>query len=450
MMREGDFTEGNIYSPLVKFALPVLAALFLQSLYGAVDLLVVGQFASSADVSAVSTGSMLLQTVTNAIAGLSMGATVLIGQSLGRREQEKAGRVMGASIMFFIVFGIVLSVLMLTGTRTLADIMHAPAEAYDATCDYIRICSAGLLFIIGYNLIGAFLRGLGNSKIPLLTVMIAAVINVFGDLLLVAVFHMGAAGAAYATVGSQAVSVLISFLILRKMELPFIFHKNMVKWEGKLIKDMVGLGVPIAASDFLVGISFLVILSLVNRLGVTASAGVGVGEKVCGFIMLVPSAFSQSLAAFTAQNYGAGRLDRAYKALLYSFLLSFSIGIGMSMMSWFKGYLLCGIFARDEAVIAAGWQYIRAYAIDCWITPFFFNLAGFFNGCGRTKIVMVENVAGGVFVRLPLAFIFSTMKPVSLFRIGCSTPCASSLQTLICLVYFFHIRKRLQYDEEKR
>lgn len=449
VMREGDFTQGKIFQPLVKFALPVLAALFLQSLYGAVDLLVVGQFASSADVSAVSTGSMLLQTVTNAIAGLSMGATVLIGQNLGRREEEKAGRVMGASIMFFLVFGIILSVLMLAGTGTLADVMHAPSEAYQATCSYIRICSAGLLFIIGYNLIGAFLRGLGNSRIPLLTVMVAAVINIFGDLLLVAVFHMGAAGAAYATVGSQAVSVLISFLIIRKMKLPFAFSKKMIRWDGKLIHDMVSLGVPIAASDFLVGISFLVILSLVNKLGVTASAGVGVGEKVCGFIMLVPSAFSQSLAAFTAQNYGAGKMKRAYQALLYSFLLSFSIGIVMSLSAWFKGDVLCGIFARDRDVIQAGWQYLKAYAIDCWITPFFFNMAGFFNGCGRTKIVMIENVAGGVFVRLPLAFVFSSMKPVSLFRIGLSTPCASTVQTIICLLYFFHIRKRLKYDGDR-
>lgn len=438
-MANGNFTEGKILSPLLKFTLPVLAALFLQSLYGAVDLLVVGQFATSADVSAVSTGSQLMSVITNTIAGLAMGTTVLIGQQIGKGEKENAGRTMGVSIAFFLFLAVVLAALIMLNVEHLARIMQAPQEAFSATCDYIRICGFGLIFIILYNLIGSLFRGIGNSRVPLMTVAIAAVINIFGDLLLVNVFHMGAAGAAWATIASQAISVLISFLIIRKTEMPFTFHMKMVRLDWHRVKEIVSLGIPIALSDFLVGISFLVIIAIVNTLGVTASAGVGVAEKVCGFIMLVPSAFSQAMAAFVAQNYGANRMDRARKAMSYGIFVSLGIGAVMAWFSFFHGEVLCRLFSADPKVVTAGADYLKAYAIDCLITPFFFNMAGFFNGCGHTKIVMAENIIGGICVRLPLAYLFARIQPVSLFRIALATPSASIIQTIICTIYLFKV-----------
>ena len=438
-MANGNFTQGKILSPLLKFTLPVLAALFLQSLYGAVDLLVVGQFATSADVSAVSTGSQLMSVITNTIAGLAMGTTVLIGQQIGKGEKENAGRTMGVSIAFFLFLAVVLAALIMLNVEHLARIMQAPQEAFSATCDYIRICGFGLIFIILYNLIGSLFRGIGNSHVPLMTVAIAAVINIFGDLLLVNVFHMGAAGAAWATIASQAISVLISFLIIRKTEMPFTFHMKMVRLDWHRVKEIVSLGIPIALSDFLVGISFLVIITIVNTLGVTASAGVGVAEKVCGFIMLVPSAFSQAMAAFVAQNYGAGRMYRARKAMRYGIFVSLGIGAVMAWFSFFHGEVLCRLFSADPKVVTAGADYLKAYAIDCLITPFFFNMSGFFNGCGHTKIVMIENIIGDICVRLPLAYLFARIQPVSLFRIALATPSASIIQTIICTIYLFKV-----------
>ncbi|MDD6458587.1 MAG: MATE family efflux transporter [Lactimicrobium massiliense] len=441
-MNHGNFTEGKIFLPLLEFALPVLLALFLQSLYGAVDLLVVGQFATSADVSAVATGSQIMFTVTNVVASLAMGTTVLIGQQMGAGHHEDAGRTMGTSIVFFTVLALILGAAMVAGTKPIAHIMNAPDEAFDMTCDYMRICSFGMVFIVGYNLIGSLFRGLGNSKLPLLTVAIAAVINIFGDLFCVCVLHMGAAGAAAATVASQAFSLLISYLLIRRMELPFPFSKKQLKWNGDLIRRVTGLGFPIALSDFLVGLSFLVIVAIVNVLGVTASAGVGVAEKVCGFIMLVPSAFGQSMAAFAAQNYGAGKLERARKGLLYGLAVSWGIGAIMAYLSFFHGDLLCGIFAREPDVIAAGWQYLKAYGIDCLLTPIFFNLAGYFNGCGRTRFVMAENLIGGIGIRLPVSYLMSKVRPVSLFRIGLATPMASFVQNVLCVVYFVMLEKQ--------
>lgn len=441
-MNQGNFTEGKIFAPLLAFALPVLLALFLQSLYGAVDLLVVGQFATSADVSAVSTGSQIMFTVTNVIAALAMGTTILIGQQMGAGRNEQAGRTMGTSIVFFTVLALILSVVMVAFVKPIATIMNAPQEAFAMTCDYLRICSFGMVFIVGYNLIGSLFRGLGNSRLPLLTVAIAAVINIFGDLFCVCVLHMGAAGAAVATVVSQAISLVISFLFIRRMKLPFHFTRKELCWDGSLIRRVLGLGFPIAISDFLVGLSFLVIVAIVNVLGVTASAGVGVAEKVCGFIMLVPSAFSQSMAAFAAQNFGANKLDRARKGLLYGLAVSWIIGAVMAYLSFFHGDMLCRIFAREPEVVAAGWQYLKAYGIDCLLTPIFFNLAGYFNGLGRTRFVMSENLIGGIGIRLPVSYLMSKVKPVSLFRIGLATPMASFVQNVLCVVYFVMLEKQ--------
>ena len=231
MAKTHSLTQGNILGTLIRFAVPVFFTLFLQALYGGVDLLVVGQFASTADVSGVATGNMLLSTVTMIITGLSMGITILVGERIGSQRPKEAGRAIGSGICLFIVFGILLALIMIGGAGFLANALHAPAEAFDQTCHYIAICGGGSLFIIAYNVLGAVFRGIGDSKTPLLTVMIACVVNICGDLLLVAVFHMGAAGAAIATVAAQAVSVIISLAVIRKRQLPFEFSRKFIRFD---------------------------------------------------------------------------------------------------------------------------------------------------------------------------------------------------------------------------
>lgn len=437
-----SFTEGKILSPLMKFAIPVVIALVLQSLYGAVDLLVVGQFATSADVSAVSTGSQIMLTITNVIAGLSMGTTILLGQLIGEGKKREAGKAMGASIIFFMIVAILFSILMLFNITSICQIMNAPEEAFDMTEQYVGVCSAGLLFITAYNVLGSLFRGIGNSRLPLISVAIAAVINIFGDLFFVSVMHMGAMGAAIATVASQAISVLISIIIVSKIQLPFEFHKTDIRFDTRIIKKVFGFGFPLALSDFLVGLSFLVIVALVNQFGVIVSAGVGVAEKVCAFIMLVPSAFGQSMAAFVAQNYGARKMERAHLGLRYGMIVSFAIGGVMAYASFFHGNLLCSLFSNDAAVIAAGWEYLKAYAIDCFLTAIFFNMSGYFNGCGYTKFVMAENLIGALLIRVPVSYFMSLIRPVNIFYIGLATPSSSLLQVILCIVYMQFVAKK--------
>lgn len=435
MESKRNLTEGNILSSLMGFALPVLAALFLQTMYGAVDMMIVGRFSHAAQVSAVSTGSWIMQTITTAIVGLSMGTTILLGRKIGEKRTQEAGDVVGASIWIFGLIGIVVTVVMQFGAVPCTAWMRAPKEAFDSTAVYVRICSAGALFIVAYNVMGSIFRGLGNSRLPLISVAIACIVNIAGDLLLVGVFHMAAAGAAIATVFAQGISVLLSLVIIKKQKMPFELSKKSVRWNRSIASHIMKLGFPIAFQDVLVSISFLVISAIVNTLGVIPSAGVGVAEKLCGFVLLVPSAYGQAMSAFVAQNIGASKPDRAKKALAYGILTSLGVGVFLAYFSFFHGDILAGIFSGDREVVLAAADYLRAYAIDCLLVSFMFCMTGFFNGCGKTAFVMVQGIAGAFGVRIPVSYMMSRLTPVSLFKIGLATPLSTLLQILLCGIY---------------
>ena len=228
--QKNDFLNGPILSPLLRFAGPVLLALFLQAMYGAVDLIVVGKFAGTADISAVSTGSQAMQLVTSLLVGLTTGVTVLLGQKIGEGRPDEAGSVVGSAICLFVCVALALTALLSALTKPFCRLLQAPEEAFVPTTQYVRICSAGTLFIVAFNVIGSVFRGLGDSKMPLITVAIACVTNIFGDLLLVDVFQMGAAGAALATVFAQAVSVILSLFVIMRRKLPFTFRKEQLRF----------------------------------------------------------------------------------------------------------------------------------------------------------------------------------------------------------------------------
>lgn len=221
MERHLDFTTGKIIGPLMRFAVPVLLAMFLQALYGAIDLAIVGQFSSPADVSAVGTGSQIMMTITGLITSFAMGLTILLGQRIGEGHMSAGGQIIGTGIGLFTIIALFLTAAVTLLSGAITSIMHAPQEAFALTRVYVLICGGGALAIVGYNFIAAVFRGLGDSRTPMITVFIASVFNVAGDLLLVAVFHMGAAGAAIATVLAQLASVVISFFLIYRRGLPF-------------------------------------------------------------------------------------------------------------------------------------------------------------------------------------------------------------------------------------
>ena len=436
MDHKNNFTEGKILPPLIKFTFPILLALFLQAMYGAVDLIVVGQFGTAASVSAVATGSTMMHTITMLITGLTMGATVLIGQRIGEKNFAGASKAIGAAICLFLVVAAVVTVFMLFFARTFATLMQAPKESYEKTVEYVIICTVGTIFIVGYNVISGIFRGIGNSKLPLLFVAIACVTNIAGDLLLVGVFHLDVAGAAYATIFAQAVSVVLSVLIIRRQNLPFSVTRQVVRFHKQEVLQIFKLGLPIALQDTLTSISFLVVNSLINAMGLIYSAGYGIAQKVTTFVLLIPISYMSAMSAFVAQNIGAQKKQRAKKAMLYGMGTALGVGVFMFLLSFFFGDILVSIFSREADILFTAKTYMQGFSFDCIMVSVLFCYTGYFNGCGKTMFVMLQGLIGAFLVRIPFSYLMSITPGTTLFHMGLATPLASAVSIVICFFYY--------------
>lgn len=436
-----DFTSGSILQKLIKFMVPILGALVLQAMYGAVDMLVVGQFGTDAGISAVATGSNIVNLVTFVIASLTMGVTVLISRYLGEQKVERVGAVIGGAICFFAVFTVVAMIFLLVGAPWFANWLNAPEEAFELTNIYVRICGAGIVFVVAYNVISGIFRGMGNSRLPLIFVGIACVANIVGDLLFVAVLQMDVAGAALATILAQAVSVVLSVIIIRRQKFPFTMSKSDIHF-NKEVPGFLRLGIPLAFQEILTNLSFLILCSIINDMGLEASSGYGIAQKVISFVMLIPSSLMQSMSSFVGQNVGAGREDRARKAMLTGMGLGAFIGVFVGGLAYFRGDVLASVFTRDASYILRAAEYLKGYAPEAILTCIVFSYIGFFNGHGNSLPVMLQGITASFLVRVPLSWLFSRQSDATLFEIGLAVPAASIYGIIFFTIcYIWHIRK---------
>ena len=446
MSNTADFTQGSILKKLCRFMLPVLGALILQAAYGAVDLLVVGRFGSTSGLSAVSTGSQVLNLVTFVVTQLAMGVTVLIARYIGEKREKEIGAVLGGAAVVFTILAGCLFVLLVLFARPISVLMQAPQEALALTTSYVRICGCGILFIVAYNVLSAVFRGLGDSRSPLLFVLVACLVNVAGDLVLVAGLHLDAAGAALATVLAQAVSVVCALAILRRKKLPFTFRKSDVRLNEQC-RRFLAIGLPLALQEFLTQLSFLALCAFVNRLGLAASSGYGVASKIVSFVMLVPSALMQSMASFVAQNVGASNVKRAKKSMFTGIAVGVAFGIVMFALVLRKGDVLAGLFSTDAEVVRRGFEYLRGFAPETIVTAVLFSMIGYFNGSNQTLWVMIQGLIQTLLVRLPLAYYMSIQPNASLTKIGMSAPVATVVGIVLNIGCFLYLNRR---DAAKR
>lgn len=438
---KNDFTQGSILKKLAAFMLPILGALVLQAAYGAVDLLVVGRFGSTIGLSAVSTGSQVLNLVTFVVTQLAMGVTVLIARYLGEKKPELTGSVIGGAAVVFTLLSAVLFVVMVGFARSISVLMQAPAEAVALTASYVRICGSGIFFIVAYNLLAAVFRGLGDSKSPLLFVLVACVVNIIGDLVLVAGLHLDAAGAAIATVAAQAVSVVCAVVILLKKKLPFTIRKSDFRLNLQSRK-FLSIGLPLALQEFLTQLSFLALCAFVNRLGLDASSGYGVACKIVNFAMLIPSSLMQSMASFVSQNMGAGNPKRAKKAMFTGIGIGLAFGCAMFALVFFRGDLLSSVFTTDAAVIQNAFAYLKGFAPETLATAVLFSMVGYFNGSDKTVWVMVQGLVQTLLVRLPMAYIMSIQPNASLTMIGLAAPTSTVVGIVLNVCFFLALERQ--------
>ena len=437
-----NLTEGPLFSSVLRFTLPFLLSNLLQTLYGTVDTLVIGNCGSASGVSAVACGSQLLNLFTFLAIGLSAGGTVLVSQCIGARDDRQAARIVGNLIIDFAAISVVLTILASAFSPVFLTWLNVPAQTMAEATTYMRICSLGIPLIIGYNIVCALLRAMGDSKSPLIFVAVACGINIVGDVLLTGVLGLGVTGVAISTAAAQGLSFVFSLIFIMRRGMPFAFGRQDIRFDGRTTGNIFRVGIPMGVQSVLINISFMFITAIINTMGLSASAAMGIGDKIVSFTFMPQSAFSASVAVVVAQNFGAGKMDRAYRAVGYA--------IGVCMAIETLCFLVCvlfpgfmpSLFTDDAEVIRMAGLYMKAYSIDGILTAISFNLSALLNGCGRTTFNMAQNLIATFLGRIPATWLFSRLEGTNLFLIGCAAPASTVLSIIMLLAYIRVNRKK--------
>lgn len=448
-MKQQNLTEGNLLSTLCVFAVPFLLANILQSLYGAVDLFVVGKYCDARSVAAVSTGTQVTQIVTSLSAGLTLGSTIVIGNYMGQKNFELVKRAIGTTLTVFSIFALVLTGLMLAFERQLLTVLNTPEESFDLTMTYVAVCACGNFFVCGYNSISAILRGYGDSKKPMVFVGIACVLNIVLDFVFVRFAHMGVAGTALATVISQGVSMAVAVVYLKRNGFVFDFKLSSFRVHRRMAKELAVVGIPISLQELMVRISFLYLMTVMNRCGVFAASVVGIGSKYDVFAMLTSTSMANALAAITAQNIGAGRPKRARQALWYS--MGFAVSVSLVFWAWaqISPKTMIGVFTKDQEIIAAGVPFFRSCSYDYIMVAMVFCLNGYLNGRAKTLWTMVSCSAGALVLRIPMVYLFAKNFAGDVGMLGKIAPAVSGIMAVYTLIYVIYEGRKTGRLEER-
>ncbi len=440
---KNDLTQGNIVKLMMRFSLPFLFSCFLQTFYGLADLFITGRFNGAEVITAVSVGSQVMHMLTVVIVGLATGSVVLISRCIGAGDMKGAKQAIGNTILVFTVFAAALTLILLILTRQILSALSVPEESLKQAGSYLLICFLGVPFITAYNVISSIFRGLGDTKSPMIFVAAAGLVNILLDYILIGPCGLGAAGAAFATVLSQAASVAFALIFLRHSGTDLRLSKQDLRYESSVTGKLLKVGVPIAIQEGFIQISFLVITVIANRRGVDVAAAVGIVEKIISFLFLVPSAMLSTVSAMAAQNAGAGLHERGKKVLFAGTAICVCIGCIFTVAAQFAAEDMVALFAKNEPeVIRLGGQYFRSYVSDCIFAGIHFCFSGYFSAYQRSWISFLHNAASILLVRIPGAYLASVYYPDNLFPMGLAAPAGSLLSALICVCFFLYIEKR--------
>lgn len=440
---QNSLTSGNVFKNIVRFSLPYLLSYFMQTLYGMADLYIVGQFDGVDSITAVSIGSQVMHMVTVMIVGLAMGATVTIGQAIGAGKKDTASDSVGNTITMFLWGSVAAAAALILCVNGIVSLMSTPAKAVADTKIYLTICFAGIPFITAYNIISSIFRGMGDSKSPMYFIGIACVSNILLDYIFIGVMGLGSAGAALGTTISQTISVAVSAIIILKRKTGLVLKRSSFRIQRDPSSRILKIGIPVALQDGFIQISFLIITIIANRRGLNDAAAVGIVEKIIGMLFLVPSSMLSAVSALAAQNIGAGKPDRAVKTLRYAIIICVSFGALAVFTIQLLAKPVISLFADSPEVVLLGSQYIRGYIFDCIFAGIHFCFSGYFCACAKSGISFLHNVLSIILVRIPGAYLMSTLFPDTLFPMGIAVALGSVLSSVICVIFYWTMRREI-------
>ena len=434
---EYDLTTGSVGKKLLWFSIPFFFSNFVQSVYSVADTVIVSQFGGTNSVSAVSLSSMIIIVLTNIASGLSTGGTVMLGQYLGSGKREKINQVISTLLIILFVLSVLITSVLWIFIHPILRILNTPPESYNESYQYLLVSLIGIVFIYGYNALSAIMRGLGDSKTPMIFVIVACIVNIILDLVLVGAFDMGALGAAAATVFSQGLSMILCVIYLKRNDFTFDFKLRSFRFYKSEFRGLMITGLPNAVQLAATNLSFIILAGIINDIGgVTASAATGIVGKFNGFAILPESAAGASSAAVVSQNMGAGYEKRARDSVRYCLLFTAVISVVVLAVSQLFPEPIFRMFRAEPDVIEAGKLYLRSFSLEYCFLPFIISINSMFNGTGNGWVSLVTNTISTVLFRVPAAIIYSKVLGMGLFGIGLAIPTATLAGTLVAYVFY--------------
>lgn len=446
---EQNLTQGSLVRALIRFSLPFLASNIVQSLYNVADMLIVGNFCGTASMSGVNIGGQITLILTNLMVGLCTGGTVLIAQYVGGGDRDRLHRTVSTLITMLSYAAFAITALMLVLKDPILRLIRTPAESYSEASAYLLVTTLGVFFIFGYNALSGILRGMGDAKRPFLFVLIACVTNIVLDLLFVAVFGWAATGAAAATVISQALSMFLCVLSLRRSGFVFDFHIRSFRIDRKQLGMIFKIGAPTAVQSGIVSLSFLFITALVNDIGVSASAAVGVVGKFNSFALMPAIAMGAAISTTAAQNIGAGKWDRATQACRVGTAIGVSISAVIFVVAQAFPEPILQLFDRNPEMIRHGVTYLRVFSYDYLIVPWVFCINGLLTGGGHTTFTLFTSALSSLIVRIPASYLFGVTLSLGLKGVGMGAPAASAVSLLLVIGFLISGKWRVNKVEQR-
>ena len=434
---EKNLTEGNVAKQLTLFALPFLFSNLIQTLYNVADMFIVGQYVGPTGISGVNIGGQVTFMMTTLVIGLSVGGTVVIAQYLGNKDRKAVIECIGTLLLSLMGAAVLLTTLMLLFSDEILWLIQTPEESYGEARSYLDITILGTVFIFGYNALSAIMRGMGDSKRPMIFVILACVTNIILDYVLVGYFSMGASGAAIATVFSQGLSMILCIIYLKTHDFIFDFRLKSFRFYKDRFVMLMKVGIPMSIQNLCANLSFTFLTAIANSLGLSASAALGVVGKFNGFAIMPGIAIGNSISAVSAQNFGAGRIDRAKKTLHTGLIMTVICCAPIFILSKLFPAQIVQIFNKDAEMVAAGVEYMTFFTFDYLIAPIFFAFNGIVTGSGHTSFSSITGVLSSIGFRIPIAFLFGIFLQGGMRGLGLAGPLASVAALVITLIYYF-------------
>lgn len=425
MAHDLDLTQGSVRKQLIRYALPLVTTSVMQGLYSIIDIIIAGQFVGKEAVSAINNSSQIMGLLTQIAIGFTLGGNILIGQYFGSKDEKGRKQATGTLFLLSMVLGAVISVWLYFSSESLLTLLGAPSLK-DAVI-YLKICSAGYVFILGYNGLSAILRGVGNSKVPLRCITVATVLNIILDLFFVLVLHKGVEGMALATVAAQIISYIMALLYLIKAKDYFGFHLTNLRIRADQCKKICQLGVPCMLQWTIASLSWLVVTYFINQYGVDVSAGNGISIKIKDFCQLFISAMSSGASTMIAQTLGAQMYDRAKEVMYEAMKITVGLALIIIVIVELAAPLITSVFTSDVSVADAAVLNLRIEIIGQTFYASFLIYHSLMTGAGHTWIVMGSSFVNCILFRVVLVIILNQYFGIMGVYLGCMIAPSSSI-----------------------